>query len=263
MDLPKIANKPGITQNALKVIAVVAMTVDHSTWTFFPGFRTDFPVILLHIVGRLTAPIMMFSIVEGYYHTSNIKKYLARLFIFAVISHFAYALLMTPGKLSLAQSGRPFIDRFIPLKTGVFDQTSVIWAFALGLTALIIYKSEDPRLKYWHKMALVWVCLIAAFIADWSTPAAVSILYMGRNRGNFRRQMLWFMLWMAAYAAVYAIFLNVTYGLIQLFVAMVIPILHFYNGERGKWKGMKWFFYAYYPLHLTVLGLVGLWMSSR
>ena len=103
---------------------------------------------------------------------------------------------------------------------------------------------------------LVWVCLIADFPADWSTPAAVSILYMGQNRDDFRKQTLWFMLWMTMYAIVYAIFLDPLYGMLQLCVAMAIPLWRMYNGERGKWKGMKWLFYFYYPAHLVILGLI-------
>jgi hypothetical protein len=163
----------------------------------------------------------------------------------------------------MLSSNQPFIDRFIPFKTGIFDQTSVIWSFALGLTALVIYKNEDPRLKNWHKQILIWICLIAAFIADWSTPAAVSILYMGINHGKFRKQMFWFMLLMTSYAIVYSVFLNIVYGIIQLFVALAIPILYLYNGEKGKWKGMKWFFYVYYPLHLTILGIIGIHINTK
>lgn len=37
---------------------------------------------------------------------------------------------------------------------------------------------------------------------------------------------------------------------------LAIPILMSYNGERGKWKGMKWFFYLYYPAHLIVVGII-------
>ena len=62
--------------------------------------------------------------------------------------------------------------------------------------------------------------------------------------------------WVAVYGAVYAIFIDPVYGVLQMFVALTIPLLKRYNGQRGSWKGMKWFFYLYYPLHLVVCGLI-------
>ena len=41
-----------------------------------------------------------------------------------------------------------------------------------------------------------------------------------------------------------------------MFVALTIPLLKMYNGERGTWKGMKYLFYVYYPLHLIICGLI-------
>jgi len=233
------------------------MTIDHSAWTFFPGFRTDLPVLFLHIIGRLTAPIMMFCIVEGYYHTRNIKKYIIRLFILAFFSHFAYALLLTPGKMAMLQNNTNFFYRFVPFKTGIFDQTSVIWAYSLGLLALAIDKSKNQKLRNWHKHIIIGMCLIGAFIADWSSPAALSILFMGRTYGSIKKQIFWLVFFITMYAIVYIIFLNVIYGIIQLLVILAIPVLLLYNGQKGKIKWMKWFFYIYYPLHLTILGLIG------
>ena len=238
----------GLTSNALKVIAIVAMTVDHLTWLLLPGYRTDILTLSLHTIGRLTAPIMMFFIAEGFYYTKNIKKYIFRMFLFALIAHFAYAML--------------FAKDFIPFRHTVFDQTSVMWAFALGLVALAVTKSENPKLKPWHRQVIVWICIIAAFCADWSSPAAVTILYIGINRGNFKKQMIYFMVWMTAYSVVYAIFLNPVYGALQMLTALAIPLLHSYNGQRGKWKGMKWFFYIYYPAHLFVLGTIRILLLS-
>jgi hypothetical protein len=71
------------------------------------------------------------------------------------------------------------------------------------------------------------------------------------------------MLWIVTYSIVYAIFLNLVYGLIQISVALAIPILYQYNGTRGKWKGMKWFFYIYYPLHLTLFGIIRIYLNNR
>ncbi len=68
--------------------------------------------------------------------------------------------------------------------------------------------------------------------------------------------MAWMMIWTTMYAAVYFFFIDKFYGIIQLGTCLSIPLLYCYNGERGKWKGMGKLFYAYYPAHLVVCGVV-------
>ena len=48
------------------------MTVDHLTWTLMPGYSRVWWVVVLHVIGRLTAPIMWFFIAEGYQNQSVI-----------------------------------------------------------------------------------------------------------------------------------------------------------------------------------------------
>jgi len=242
-ELPEEGVKTGLTSNALKLIAIFTMTIAHFATVFFPRYSLDIPVLFMNGIGRLTAPIMMFLIVEGYHHTRNVKKYVFRLFILAIISHFAYAFC--------------FDKHF----NSVFDQTSVIWAYMLGLIALVIRESE--KLKTWQKHLILIPVLWAAFPADWSSPAAFAILYMGLNYGNFKRQMISLVICIAAYAIIYAIFLNVVYGLMQMLIVLAIPLLYNYNGQRGTWKGMKWFFYIYYPLHLFIFGLIRVFVLQR
>jgi hypothetical protein len=232
--------KTGLTSNTIKMIAIIAMTIDHIAWAFFPHYSLNLPILSMKIIGRLTAPIMIFFIVEGFYYTRNLKKYILRLFVFAIISHFAYAI--------------AFDKDFIPFKETFFDQTSVIWAFMLGLIALAIMKNN--KLKIWQKYIIIFPVIWAAFPADWSSPAALAVLYMGINHGSFKKQMISLIVCISIYSIVYAIFLDAVYGLIQMLVVLAIPILSKYNGQRGQWKGMKWFFYIYYPLHLLILGFI-------
>ena len=79
-----------LNSNHLKFIAITAMTIDHIADLLFPCFLANPIAIVLHIIGRITAPIMWFFICEGFHYTHNLKKYIARMAIFAVISHFAY-----------------------------------------------------------------------------------------------------------------------------------------------------------------------------
>ena len=82
--------RPALSGNALKGIAILAMTLDHLTWTLWPGYATDWWVLVCHLLGRVTAPIMWFFIAEGYHYTHDVKKYAVRLFALAFISHFTY-----------------------------------------------------------------------------------------------------------------------------------------------------------------------------
>ena len=74
--------KKGLNSNQLKLIAIIAMTVDHLTWVIWPGYQTGWPQLALHCVGRITAPIMWFFIAEGYHYTHSFKKYALRLLLF-------------------------------------------------------------------------------------------------------------------------------------------------------------------------------------
>ncbi len=42
----------------------------------------------MHIIGRLTAPIMWFFISEGFHYTHDAKKYITRLGVFALVRFF-------------------------------------------------------------------------------------------------------------------------------------------------------------------------------
>ena len=58
--MKKTLTRSGLDSNMLKLIAIAAMTADHIAWLLFPGYPTDPLPIILHIIGRLTCPIMCF-----------------------------------------------------------------------------------------------------------------------------------------------------------------------------------------------------------
>ena len=85
-----IFRAPALNANTLKLIAVLAMVLDHAATVFFGD--TAPAALFFPRRGPIAAPIMCFFVAEGYAYTSNLKKYLLRLFIAAVISHVPYAL---------------------------------------------------------------------------------------------------------------------------------------------------------------------------
>jgi hypothetical protein len=233
--------------NTIKLIAILAMTIDHITWLVFPGYPAELLPLLLHAIGRITCPIMCYFVAEGYYYTKSIQKYTSRLFFFAIISHFAY----------IFASG-DFVDwrSFIPFYYGnVLNQTSVMWPLAWGLVMLRVVNSQ--RIRTGFKIPLILLICLITFPSDWSCIASLCILAFGTNRGDLKKQMFWMILYVGLYAGVYFFALDKIYGLLQLCVVLSIPVIAQYNGQRGRFNRiMKWGFYVYYPLHLLIIGLI-------
>lgn len=223
----------------LKLIAIAAMTLDHLVWILCPGYDLRWWVLGLHAIGRITAPIMWFFIAEGFHYTHDRKNYALRLLFMAVVSHFAYNFC--------------FDIPFLPFANGsVFDQTGVMWALFLGLCALWLFDAQP--IPKWGQTLVFLGMLLLAFPANWSCIAVMAICVIYDHRGNFKKQMGMMVLCVGFYAAVYCIFLNAAYGLLQMAVVLSVPLLARYNGQRGSLKG--WVFYWYYPAHLAVLGVV-------
>lgn len=233
--------KTHLNSNHLKLIAIIAMTVDHIADLIYPGFPANPFAIVLHIIGRLTAPMMWFLVCEGFYYTKNLKKYLLRMLVFALISHFAYCF--------------AFGINYIPFSGGIFNQTSVIWTLFWAIVVLWLLNG-DNKLKEWQKWLLIIAVNIITFPSDWSCIAVMAIASMYKNRNNLKKQMLGMMFWVIIYAIVSFFCVNKVYALVQLGVILVYPFLKQYNGQKGKAKWLKWFFYIYYPAHLIVIGIL-------
>ncbi len=230
-------NKSGLSGNCLKLIAVFAMTIDHIAWAFVP--TATLLGQLLHIVGRITAPIMCYFIAVGFTKTRNVGRYLLRLFIFAVISHVPYVLFAT-GRLNLLHS------------------TSMIFSLFISLLSLVLYESQ--RLPTWLRNLLIAVCFIVTLYSDWMVLAVAWTLCFYINRDNKKDMITWFVVISAVGAAYMAVSSYLGSGLwwrgaFQFGTLLALPLILLYSGERGKLK-LRWLFYVYYPLHLAVLVLV-------
>lgn len=237
-----------LNSNHLKIIAIIAMTIDHFSDLIYPGFPANSIAIFLHIIGRLTAPIMWFFVCEGYYYTHDVKKYILRLLGFAIISHFAYCF--------------AFGINFIPFSSGIFNQTSVMYPLFIAVLVMWL-RDTDRKINKRLKQTIIFVLIWSAFPADWSCIAVLSIIEMYKHRGNLKKQMVNMMFCVVLYGIVSFFFVNKVYGMIQLFVILVYPLLKQYNGQRGKTKWIKWFFYVYYPVHLVVIGILRITMYGN
>ena len=229
--------------NQIKMIAIIAMFMDHFATTFYPNYEKFWWLLLIHLIGRVAAPIMWFMVVEGYTHTHSLKKYLERLLIFSIIAHFAYNFC--------------FGISLIPLKDSLLNQTSIIWPLFLSVIGLWV---EDQDWKDAKKIGCILILCLLAFPSDWSCFPILCTNHIYKNQGNLKKQVLGMALYISMYVLVYCLCIDVVYGLLQFGIVLVYPIMSLYDGTRGKSTFMKWFFYWFYVGHLILCGLIRVMM---
>ena len=225
------------TANKLKIIAAILMFFDHFVTVFFA--HNEMISLVFRLLGRTAAPVFCFFIAQGFYYTSNVRKYLFRLLVLAVISHFPYNLAFG---LSL------------------FRATSVVWPLALGLLALASIKNEKINLVF--KILIAAACCALSYTANWNFVAVLWVLAFGLFHGNFKRQIAAFCIigivfHLAPQFYRFGFFHERFPQWFQLGIFLALPLLAMYNGKPGKkYAFMIWFFYVFYPVHLMVLYLL-------
>ena len=234
------------TSASLHIIAMILMLCDHLWGTIVPG--NDW----LTCIGRISFPMFAFMIVEGYFHTSNLKKYVNRLLIFALISEI-------PFNLAMGSS------IFYPI------HQNVLWSFLISIGLIHWNEKAKETGENWKQVAVGSVTIILGYIlglltmVDFYHAGILMVLVF-----YFFRQKKW---WSYIGQAVCLWYINTEllggYGYeIQLFgethflqrqafaMLALIPIW-LYRGRQGYHnKLFQYICYGFYPVHLFVLGMI-------
>lgn len=234
-----------ITSATLHIMAMLFMLCDHLWGTVVPG--NDW----LTCIGRLAYPIFAFMIVEGYFHTSDFKKYLKRIFVFALISEIPF---------NLALGSR----LFYPI------HQNVLWSFLLSL--LLIHWNEKTKDKGIFRRIIVAVmsAIIGAFVGlitmvDFYHAGVLTVLvfYFFRQRKWWSYIAQFICLWyinvevLSGYAYQIQLFGNTYFFVRQGFALLALIPIWLYNGRQGlHTKAFRQLCYWFYPVHLLILGLL-------
>jgi len=233
-----------MTSFVLKIIAMITMFCDHFGYAFVGHFS------YFNYIGRIAFPIFAFQISEGFMHTKNLKKYFARLLIFAFLSQIPFHL---------------FLQKFIPNSNSCLN---IFFTLSFGLLSIIIYdyfskvNNKDLNCKLLgiplkNVIGVMFVFFIA-YVGDllhvdygfWGIIVIFSFYLFKNNK--------------LAMIISYITLCVIRYGInillygfymqyIYLAIATILPIIFIalYNGKQGY--KIKYLLYLFYPLHLLLL----------
>ena len=237
-----------LSGSGLKLIAILFMLIDHIAADVLKGvgfanqvlFTVSWPFgifeeksyslyRIMRDAGRIAMPIFVFLLVEGFLHTRSRLKYGRNLFLFALISELPW--------------------NFVHTGTLRYSYQNVFFTLFLGYLGMCAaeYFWENRLLQCMSLLLLLAVSVYLHADYGWKGYIFILIMYFLRNERS-------------AQAIIGSCWLHYEWKACFAFL-----FINLYNGERGfiRGKSGKYFFYAFYPLHLLILGIIRFYVLGK
>lgn len=266
----------------LKIFAIGCMVFDHTVRIFplhqifapladllwsggyegLADWLLDECISYVMYIGRLAAPIFVYCIAQGFAHTSNVRRYIGRVFLTAVIAQVPYTL------FDLAEM------RVLGVE-GDWRETGLNILFTLALALCVLWAHEELK-----RRKLLFLSPLAVAAATWLAMELrmeggkgyiilAWVYYITRNCPRWQRALLYIpavllsrrglVLWVAESLGTPELtgaLRNCLLNVLGNYFGMLVTLSD--NGEKGRaGKGFQRFCYAFYPAHFTVLALIG------
>ena len=182
--------------------------------------------LILQAVETVAVPIFVFLLAEGFIHTSDLKKYFARVAGLAVITEIPYDLAMS-GKVLEFTSQNPVIG------------------LVLCMIVLYLFRRFAGKKLICIIMALAGLAWALMLRVDHGIPMIlmICVIYLFRNKRMFM-----------GFSGMAAAALCTVISIFYIVAPMGFLAIHFYNGEKGNTS--KLVNYLFYPVTLLAIALV-------
>lgn len=233
-----------LNRNQIKLLAVILMTMNHAARIFLPEGSVLQAVLI--DAGYFTAPAMCALLAEGYHYTRDPGRYAGRLLLFALLAQLPY------------------------MRALLLENGNVLFTLLLCLLAVHFLNTETESGKRFLYPA---GCILLSLFCDWGGVLPMAAILFEKSRHDIRaRKGAWAaLLFMSGYTeAVSRLSMHAGPGqtVLQTAGALAGPaaaafcMLALYDEKAPVCRNAfcKWFFYLYYPLHLTVLWLLSVYL---
>lgn len=259
--------KKGLNGFNLKLLALIFMTFDH----ILEMLSGILPIPhWFGNIGRLSAPIFIFMVAEGMWHTRNKVKYMSRLYvasiIMAILNNLANTYFPMPNGGMIINNifatmflitffiylGEKMVLAFKEgnVKVGLFNLIFILTPFIVSFIVLMNMSTLPLFVLRFILVALplpflveggiLWIALGIGFYLCHNRKKSLGIFYT-----------LFCIIVFFLTTGMDFSFTNLFLINYQWLMILALPLLLLYNGEKGR--GMRSFFYIYYPAHLYFL----------
>ncbi|MBR3974475.1 MAG: conjugal transfer protein TraX [Clostridia bacterium] len=223
----------GISSSVLKILAILLMCVDHFSVAFFGQ-----GVTFMRLIGRIAFPLFAFMVAEGARRTKGREKYMLRLLVFALVSEVPFDYFVSSSYFDMS-----YQNVFFTLFFGLFS----VWCYEL---------LKSKKLTALSALPLLVSCAGAALLnTDYSATGVICIfIFYVSAQKDFLIKLLFYAL------AIVTLSINITssgigFVDVELYALTALIPIFLYNGKKG-FKMNKYFFYAFYPVHMLILKLL-------
>lgn len=240
--------KFGLNANQLKIIAAALMLIDHIGYFLFPSN------MFLRKMGRLSFPIFAYFISEGCRYTHDKKKYFTRMLLLGLIC--------MAGSFVFGKT--VFVNIFITFSL------SILLIYVLQWLKTIL---ADKHTSFNKGIAYIALCSTAFFAVYifcrfvhvdygfWGVMVAVFPHFYGFNEKSKDAPVIGGDFVLFSFGLVVLSLVKWAQSIManaittQPYSLLSLPVLAMYNRQRGRYN-MKYFFYIFYPLHISILFLI-------
>ncbi len=276
----------GLSSLALKIIACLLMTLDHIALLFIPGEKDTYTLYyILRAIGKISFPIFAFLAVEGAYKSKNIMKYLLRLGVFALVMDgfgYSFGSIYHINPIDNPLIGNAFSDLFLGVLT-IYLLRKKNWYSLLAVIPISIAVLSDISVSstYGTLFKTDWGTFSIVLFLFYFLAKELSSLFIKKKNIDdptmdydvyrlktdkmfeivalITVELAFYLLWRINYTL--AIIPN-EFVPIGTYSVLASLFLLFYNGKKGyESKVIQYSFYAYYPLHIIILGIFSLFFG--
>lgn len=244
--MQKLKRLKCLNKLSLQLIAMGCMLLDHIWGAGLPAPEW------FTCVGRIAFPIFAFFIAEGFARTHDWKKYLLRMFLFALASEIPFNLMAGGGILYPIHQNVMFTFCIALLCLRWLEhlrqkhEGTVLWALDILMVCAVGFLAGTVLFVDYYGFGVLTVIVFYLFREQkWGWLASLVCL--------------WYINWVALGGLVYPV------GPIEIprqaIALLALPLIWLYNGKTGpKTPAIQYACYAFYPVHLLIVGVLAVYV---